>query len=174
MNLQEKCSEIKAIVLDVDGVLTDGRIGYSGASGDEMKFFDVRDGLGVKMAMRAGLKAGILSGRKSLANAVRAKELELDFIYQGYRDKKEGFLQLLQDLNLTGSECFYIGDDLIDLPPMRLCGVSAAVGDAVPELDKIADFRTKSRGGRGAVREAIEWLLKERGQWQDVIKKYMD
>lgn len=171
MDLRKKALEIKAIVLDVDGVLTDGLIGYGGAPG-ELKFFHVRDGHGVKLARRAGLKVGVLSGRSSQANKTRTAELELDFLYEGMKDKLKGFKLLLEENGLSAKDCLYMGDDLVDAPPMKLCGVAVAVADAVPELDAVADFRTKAPGGRGAVRETIEWLLKEQGKWESLTQKY--
>ncbi len=173
MTLREKALEIKAIVLDVDGVLTDGRIGYGGGSDDEVKFFNVRDGHGLKLAMRAGLKVGILSGRCSKANRTRFNELKLDFLYEGMKDKREGFKLILSERGLLAKEILYVGDDLIDMPPMRECGVAVAVADGVAELDSVADFRTKAKGGEGAVREAVEWILKEQGKWDSVIARYM-
>lgn len=172
MNLQEKCRKIKVVALDVDGVLTDGSIGYFGDSGQEVKFFHARDGHGIRLALRAGLKVGIISGRKSLANEVRAKELELSFLYQGCKNKRDGFEQMIADQKIMPDECLYVGDDLIDLPPMRMAGIAVAVGDAVPELDSVCHFRTKAFGGRGAVRETMEWLLKEQGKWDALMQRY--
>ena len=172
MSLQRDLSRIKAIVLDVDGVLTDGRIGYGVGSGDEIKFFHVRDGHGICLALRAGLRVGILSGRRSSANETRAAELRLSFLYEGCLDKLSGFELLLQEQRLSAEECMYVGDDLVDLPPMRRAGFPVAVADAVPELDDVAAYRTKLPGGRGAVREAIELLLKEQGLWEEVTRKY--
>lgn len=173
MNLPRNISDIKAIVLDVDGVLTDGRIGYGGGSPREIKFFDVRDGQGIRLAIRAGLRVGILSGRKSQANRVRAKELGLSFLYEGCLDKLAGWEQMLADLGLKPEECMYIGDDVVDMPPMRRAGFPVAVADAAPELDSVAMLRTQHFGGRGAVREAIEILLKGQGKWDSVLEKYM-
>lgn len=174
MTLHEKALPVTTIVLDIDGVLTDGRIGYGGGSDQEIKFFHVRDGHGIKLAQRAGLKVGILSGRASKANDTRAKELKLDFIYSGILDKRAGFEQLLAEQNLKPEECMYIGDDIVDARPMELCGFAVAVGDAVPELDRLADYRTKHNGGAGAVREAIELLLKEQGKWDSLMQRYFD
>ena len=173
MNLPDNISEIKAIVLDIDGVLTDGHIGYGGGSPREIKFFDVRDGQGIRLAMRAGLLVGVLSGRKSQANRTRAKELGLSFLYEGCLDKLSGWEQLLQEQGLKPSECMYIGDDVVDMPPMRRAGFPVAVADASPELDTVAKYRTHHSGGRGAVREAIEILLKGQGKWDSVLEKYM-
>ena len=171
MNLSEKCSKITTIVLDVDGVLTDGRIGYRD-NGDEIKFFDVRDGHGIVLARRAGLKVGVLSGRRSKANAVRFAELKMDFFYEGILNKDDGFTQLLEKEGLKPEECMYIGDDLVDARPMARCGLAVVVGDGVPELDSVADVRVKAAGGRGAVREAIELLLKEQGKWSSLLERY--
>jgi len=173
MSLPDNISEIKAIVLDVDGVLTDGRIGYGCGSPREIKFFDVRDGQGIRLAMRAGLLVGILSGRKSQANRTRAGELGLSFLYEGCLDKLSGWEKLLAEQGLKPSECMYIGDDVVDMPPMRRAGFPVAVADAAPELDSVAILRTKHSGGRGAVREAIEILLKGQGKWDSVLEKYM-
>lgn len=165
-------NKIKAIVLDIDGVLTDGRIGYRD-DGNEIKFFHVRDGHGIVLARRAGLKVGILSGRRSLANEVRAQELKLDFLYQATLNKGDGFDKLLEEQGLTAEECMYVGDDLVDIPPMKKAGFAVAVGDGVPELDQVCHFRTKSTGGCGAVREAIEYLLKGQGKWEDLLARYL-
>lgn len=171
MNLWERCSKIKAIILDVDGVLTNGLIGYH-ENGNEIKFFHVRDGHGLKLAQRAGLKIGILSGRKSLANRTRFEELKLDFMYEAVKDKEEGFTRLLEEQNLSAEECMYFGDDVVDARPMARCGLAVAVGDAVAELDKVAHLRTKAYGGQGAIREGIELLLKEQGQWEKLMERY--
>lgn len=171
MNWSEKCNKITTVVLDVDGVLTDGRIGYRD-NGDEIKFFHVRDGHGLKLAQRAGLKVGILSGRKSKANATRAAELKMDFLYEDCKDKDAGFTRLLEEQQLLPEQCMYIGDDVVDARPMARCGLAVAVGDAVPELNAIADLRTKAEGGRGAVREAVEFLLKEQGKWSKLMERY--
>ena len=168
----EALSKIRAIVLDVDGVLTDGRIGYGSGSDIEIKYFHVRDGHGLKLAQRAGLKVGILSGRKSVSNEIRARELGFDFCYQGVLNKEEGFLQLTRELNILPEECMYIGDDLVDLPPMRMAGFAVAVADGIPELDQVGDYRTHLKGGRGAVREAVEILLKGQDRWDSVIQRY--
>jgi len=173
MSLPDNISDIKAIVLDVDGVLTDGRIGYGCGSPREIKFFDVRDGQGIRLAIRAGIRVGILSGRKSQANRTRAKELGLSFLYEGCLDKLSGWEMLLAEQDLKPEECMYIGDDVVDMPPMRRAGFPVAVADAAPELDSVAVLRTKHSGGRGAVREAIEILLKGQGKWNTVLEKYM-
>ncbi len=173
MNLSDKASKIKAIVLDIDGVLTNALIGYGGGHDGEIKFFNVRDGLAIKLAMRAGLKVGILSGRSSDANKRRIRELDLDFSYEGEKDKGTAFNRLLDENGLTENECLYIGDDLIDLPVLCRTGLSVVVADGAEELDEFCDFRTKNAGGYGAVRETITWLLKEQDKWDLLMEKYL-
>ena len=172
MSLSERCKNIRAVVLDIDGVLTDGRIGYGVGSPEEIKFFCVRDGHGIVLARRMGFKVGILSGRKSAANATRAAELKLDFIYQGELDKKSGFELLLKEQGLSADECCYVGDDVVDIPPWRRAGLAVAVGDAPEYLDTYVHYRTRACGGRGAVRETIELVLREQGLWEDAMRRY--
>lgn len=172
MSLNKKALKIKAIVLDIDGVLTDGKIGYSDTA-DEIKYFHVRDGLAIGWAKKIGLLVGAISGRMSKANKIRAKELEFDFIYEGKTDKKNAFKILLKEKGLKKEECLYIGDDYIDIPILKEAGISVIVGDAPEELDEYSDFRTSASGGNGAVRETIIWLLKEQNKWDDLIKIYI-
>lgn len=171
MNLEPDIRRIRALILDVDGVLTDGRIGYGSQEG-EIKFFDVKDGQGLALLRRAGLKAGILSGRASAANRQRAAELSLDFLYEGEKDKLAGFERLLREQALGSEECLYVGDDLVDLPVMRRAGLAAAVADAVPEVREAAHWVTEAPGGRGAVRELVTRLLKLQGKWDAVTACY--
>lgn len=162
---------IKAIVLDIDGVLTDGGIGYCGDT--EVKFFHVRDGHGIKLAMRAGLKVGILSGRSSVANRVRAAELGMDFIYEGKKDKRAAFAELLAEQGLKAGECLYVGDDVVDIPVLRLAGIAVTVADAPAMMDDHCHMRTSLGGGRGAVREVIDLLLKKQGKWDALMERYL-
>ena len=171
MTLHDKAGKIAAVVLDIDGVLTDGMLGYG--DHDEIKFFHVRDGHGIKLAMRAGLKIGALSGRAAEANRRRAEELGFDFIYEGEKNKREAFQRLLAEQQLTAEVCLYIGDDVVDIPVMRRAGLAATVADAPEELDSYCDLRAKLPGGRGAVREILEWLLKEQGKWDDLMQRYL-
>ncbi len=163
---------VRAIVLDIDGVLTDGRVGYGDTPVGEVKFFHVRDGHWLKLARRAGLQAGLLSGRECAANRRGAAELGLDFCIEKCHDKLAGFVQLLSSRGLAAEECMYIGDDVVDMPPMRRAGVAVAVADAVPELDEVADFRTVAPGGRGAVCEAVRRLLLEQDKLDSVLERY--
>ena len=162
---------IKAIVLDIDGVLTDGMLGYDGQT--EIKFFHVRDGHGIKMAMRTGIKVGALSGRSAAANRVRAAELEFDFLYEGKKDKREAFQILLQEQQLNAAECLYMGDDVVDIPVMRQAGIAVTVADAPEIMDRFCHFRTKAAGGHGAVREVVEMLLQQQGKWEKLMERYL-
>lgn len=171
MTLSERAKRIRAVALDIDGVLTDGRIGYGGGAG-EIKFFDVKDGLGIKLLQRAGIKVGILSGRSSQANRTRIAELGLDFAIEGSHDKGTALGEVAAQLACETSEILFVGDDLVDLPAMRRAGVAVAVGDATEETQQAADLTTRHAGGRGAVREMAEWLLREQGQWADIVQRY--
>ena len=168
----ERWKKIRAVVLDIDGILTDGRIGYGTGSPEEIKFFHVRDGHGIKLAMRAGFLVGVLSGRKSAANARRAAELGFSFLYEGKKDKAAAFQELLADHNLQPDECLYMGDDTIDLPVMRQAGIAVTVADAPVYMDTAADFRTDHSGGQGAVREVVDHLLMQSGKWAEVMARY--
>lgn len=168
---QERIDRIKALVLDIDGVLTDGRMGYS--AGDEIKFFNAHDGHGIKMLMRTGFKVGALSGRQSEANRKRAEELGFDFLYENKKNKKKAFAVLLEENSLKAEECLYVGDDVVDLPVLRQAGIAVVVADAPELMDEYVDFRTKAAGGYGAVREVCEWLLKQRGEWEKQMERYL-
>lgn len=164
--------KIKVVILDVDGVLTDGRIGYGNGSKHESKSFYVKDGLGIAMLRRYGLQVGILTGRICLANRQRCEELQMDFIKENSNPKLPAFQALLSELGVSAEECMYIGDDFVDWPVMRRVGISVAVADAVPELQEHATLTTLAGGGQGAVREAAEWLLKQQGKWEQVLAFY--
>ena len=174
MNLHDKAKAIKAVIMDVDGVLTDGGIGYGCGSDDEIKFFNVRDGLGIKLLYRNGISTAVLSGRASKANRRRAEELGIQVIVENCSNKRQGLLDICQQLSITPEECMYIGDDLIDLVPLQLAGIGVAVGDAVEEAKLCADWIMEHPGGKGAVREAATRLLKEKGIWDSIIQGYLD
>ena len=166
----EKLRKIRVVVLDIDGVLTDGRVGYDGER--KIKFFNYRDGHWMKLAIRAGIRVGLLSGARSPANAQRAEELGLSFLREGIKDKLAGFEELLAELEIDPAECLYMGDDVVDMPPMRRAGVAVAVRDAVPELDEVADWRTETPGGHGAVREVVRELLAAQNKLDAVLEVY--
>ncbi len=165
--------KIKLLLLDVDGVLTDGRIIYD-SNGVEYKAFDVKDGHGIKLVQRAGIRVGIITGRDSQVVALRAAELGIDLVYQGAKDKRVPFQDILEKLALTPEEVAYVGDDVIDIPVMRAVGFAAAVADAMEEVKPVAHMVTKRCGGRGAVREVCDHLLRESGRWSAVTSRYFE
>lgn len=167
----QRVRKIKILVLDVDGVLTDGRI-IMDDRGRETKFFDVRDGHGLKMLMRTGIEVVFLTGRKSRVVEHRARELGVTEVYQGALNKVEVFETLLERKGLKASEAAYAGDDIVDVPVLRRAGFSVAVVNAVSEAKRAAHYVTKKRGGRGAVREVCEVILKGQGKWGDIKKRY--
>ena len=167
--LQEKAKAIRLLITDVDGVLTDGRIFYS-TEGVESQAFFVRDGLGLRMAQQAGLLTAILTGRVSAAVTCRAKELGITEIHQGALNKLEVYEMLLQRHGLTDEAVAYVGDDLNDLPLLGRAGLSAAPADAHPEVRARVAFVTTQAGGRGAVREVIDLILKAQGRWEEFVE----
>ncbi len=163
--IREKAKSVRMIMMDVDGVLTDGRILYS-ADGAEIEAFSVRDGLGVRAAQRAGLLTAILTGRVSGAVARRAKELGIPEIHQGVSNKVETYETLLRRHGLTDEAVAYVGDDVNDLPLLARAGFSAAPADAADEVKAKVAYVAARGGGRGAVREVIELILKAQGKWE--------
>jgi 3-deoxy-D-manno-octulosonate 8-phosphate phosphatase (KDO 8-P phosphatase) len=156
----------------VDGVLTDGRLVY-GSRGEELKTFDVKDGMAFGLLRRAGLEFGLLSGRKSGALKARAGELGVSFLRMDCADKATAFAELLAEKGLSPEEVAYAGDDLPDLPVILACGLSFAPADAVAEVRARAHCVLSAAGGRGAVRELAEVLLKARGQWDELVAAYV-
>jgi len=165
-------ANIKMLVLDVDGVLTDGAL-IINADGSESKFFNMLDGHGIRMWQRAGLKVAFLSGRSSESTKYRAEQLEVDYCLQDCHNKLDGLENFLEQSGLSAQEVAYIGDDLPDLPPIRYVGFGVAVANAVDEVKQYADYVTTRRGGGGAVREVIEYILKNTGKWQELMKRYL-
>ena len=180
--LRKRAARIKLFLCDVDGVLTDGSVFIGGerppsrgsGTASELKRFNIRDGLGMVLARRAGLKVGWVSARPSAATEMRAKELKIDFlVQQGDKISKTGAVEkLLAREKLDWSEVCFVGDDVVDLGPLARAGFSVAVADARPEAKAAAHFTTKADGGRGAVREAIEMILQAQGKWEPVIAVY--
>ena len=166
--LTELAADLKIILLDVDGVLTDGGIILIGAA-DEAKRFDVQDGMGVNLARSAGLKVGIITSRSSEVVQRRARELKIDEVFQGAGRKEEVLGQILKNHQISPAQAAYIGDDIQDIPIMRRVGIPIAVQNAVQETKDISLYVTKACGGHGAVREAVEWLLELRGDKQKTI-----
>ena len=165
--MKEKPASIKLLILDVDGVLTDGRITMN-ERGEEVKSFDVKDGLGLKMLMSTGVEVVIITGRKSMVVEHRAKELGIDEVWQGIKDKGALSRKIIEEKGLEKNEVCCIGDDLTDLAMFMEAGLRIAVADGVEEVREEADFVTKKKGGYGAVREACEWILKSKGAWSKI------
>lgn len=172
IQLKEQLQGVKVVILDVDGVLTDGGIFYD-STGRDVKRFHVADGLGMELLRLAGIRVVILSGRVADAVSRRAAELRITDCYQGVRDKGAHIEKLRQQWQLKTEELLYVGDDLNDLPAFDVVGVRVAVANAAPEVKQRAHYTTQATGGNGAVREVCEWLLKARGEWQQVIEKYL-
>ena len=166
----ERFKAIRAIISDIDGVLTDGRVGYGAP--EFIKFFNYRDGHWLKLAKRHGYITGLISGRSSLANRMRARELNMDFCKEDIPDKRTAFEEILKEYALTPEQCLYVGDDLVDAPILSRVGISIAVADAVPALDEFIDWRLKTPGGHGVFVEILERLFRESGIWDQVLERY--
>ncbi len=164
----ERASRIKAIVFDVDGVLTDGSLWY-GPSGESMKRFDVKDGHGMVLARLTGLPVALLTARSSPIVEIRATELKLAKVFQGRREKGPAFEELAQELGFPLNEVAYMGDDLNDLPALNRAGLSGCPLDAVPEVLGAVHFTSSRPGGRGAAREFIELILRATGRWEQAL-----
>jgi 3-deoxy-D-manno-octulosonate 8-phosphate phosphatase (KDO 8-P phosphatase) len=169
--MEERLKKIKLLILDADGVLTDGRIIFD-ANGVESKFFNVKDGHGIKMLQRSGIEVGIISGRESVVVTNRALELGINHVYQRCHDKLNPYRKMLADTGFSDEEAAYMGDDLIDIPVLRRAGFAAAPADAVAEVFPFVHFVAKNRGGWGAVREVCDLLLKAQGAWDTATSRY--
>jgi 3-deoxy-D-manno-octulosonate 8-phosphate phosphatase (KDO 8-P phosphatase) len=163
--------KIDLLVMDVDGVLTDGRIIYS-ESGELIKSFDVTDGTGLKYWHRLGKQSAIISGREPPVVLKRAQELGIAHVFQGVKDKAAVLERLFASLKLEPSRAAYVGDDLMDIPAMRMVGFPVAVATARPEVLAAAEYVTRAEGGRGAVREVVELMLKSQGLWDQIMARY--
>ena len=171
MKLEQRLQSIRLILSDVDGVLTDGGIIYDNQGIESKKFF-VRDGLGIKLWHQVGYKFGVLTARNSHIVKMRALELGITIIRQGFGDKLPAARQIMEENQLQPEHVCYIGDDLPDLPVIRHVGLGVAVADAAPELRAAAHYTTKAPGGNGAVREVIEMILSGQKRWSEVIAKF--
>ena len=171
MKPEARCQTIELILSDVDGVLTDGGVIFDN-QGIEIKRFHIRDGMGIKLWQRAGYRFGVVTARNSHIVKVRAAELGIDIIRQGFERKLPTIREIMQQLQLEVQQVCYIGDDLTDLAAIQTVGLGIAVADAVPEVRAAAHYTTKLSGGQGAVREAIEYILKAKQRWTDLIQKY--
>jgi 3-deoxy-D-manno-octulosonate 8-phosphate phosphatase (KDO 8-P phosphatase) len=181
-----RARKIKLILFDVDGVLTDGKIwifpapGGSRQSGTqpstsliEAKGFHAHDGTAIMLARLAGIKTGIITKRISETVALRARDLKIDHVYQGIQDKASVLAQILEKDGITAGEAAFVGDDVIDLPAMRRCGLAIAVKNARPEVKAEAHWATTHAGGDGAARDAVEYILKAQGKWKRAVEEYV-
>lgn len=171
-DIVERARRIKLLILDCDGVLTDGRI-IMLPDGDETKAFDVKDGHAMVMAGRAGLRIAIISGRKSSVVRARATELGVAHLHEMAWVKMAPYEQILNEERLTDDEVCFVGDDVVDIPLLRRAGLGMAVADAVDEAKQHSHVVTTKPGGRGAVREVIEFILKAQNKWDDAMKRYI-
>ncbi len=171
LNWKERAKRIRLLLLDVDGILTDGRIVYDG-SGREVKFFHIRDGQGIRLLQRAGIGVGILTGRGSKAVDRRARELGIDPVLQKVRDKGRALQEILTRKKVRADEVCYAGDDLVDLAVLTSVGLAVTVPEASAEVKAVVQYTTRLPGGQGAVREIAEILLKAQGKWENVIRDF--
>jgi 3-deoxy-D-manno-octulosonate 8-phosphate phosphatase (KDO 8-P phosphatase) len=170
-----RMKRIKVLLMDVDGVLTDGRLYYiPGPDGKAVEFkgFHSQDGLGFHFLNQIGIKTGVISGRESPATVERARNLKMSYVYQGLLEKNGAYEEVLQKAGVTSDEVAFIGDDFTDAPLMQRSGLGCCVGDARPELKRVAHYVATAPGGNGAVREIIEHILKAQGKWDDVLRHY--
>jgi 3-deoxy-D-manno-octulosonate 8-phosphate phosphatase (KDO 8-P phosphatase) len=165
-------ADIQMLAMDVDGVLTDGTL-IINSDGSESKFFNSLDGHGIRMWQRAGLKVALVSGRASEPTRHRAEQLQIEYVFQDCHNKLPVLEKLLEQIGLPPEKVAYIGDDLTDLPIIRYVGFGAAVANAVDEVKQYADYVTTAAGGSGAVREVIEYILKNSGRWQKLMQRYL-
>jgi 3-deoxy-D-manno-octulosonate 8-phosphate phosphatase (KDO 8-P phosphatase) len=171
-DIQEKAQQIKLVIFDVDGVLTDGSL-YLGDDGQEYKAFNSRDGHGIKMLQSTGIEIGIITGRTSDVVRIRMESLGIKHLYQGKSDKLPAYLELIDKLNLTDEQVAYVGDDIVDLPIMRRVGLAIAVNDAHPFVLQHAHWQTPHPGGRSAGRDVCEFLMNAQGKLQAALESYL-
>lgn len=172
--LKKRASQISLILMDVDGTMTDGSVtllSQNDGTALEIKTFDAHDGQGLTLAQTAGLRTGCITGRESAALLRRAREMKMEFIYMKQPVKMPAYEEIIQKAGVSDAAVSFIGDDLPDIPLLRRVGLAVAVGDAVPEVKKVAHYTTKAHAGHGAVREAIELILKSKGIWEAMIEK---
>ena len=170
-SINDKVKHIKLLLLDVDGVMTDGKITIDD-NGIESKSFNVRDGHGIKLLQRGGVRVGIITGRSSEVVKYRASELGITIVYQGIKNKLEAYEKILLHEGLKNVDVAYVGDDIVDLPVLRKVGFSVAVADAVEDIVSHVDYVTKHHAGAGAVREVTELILKGCQRWNEITGRY--
>jgi 3-deoxy-D-manno-octulosonate 8-phosphate phosphatase (KDO 8-P phosphatase) len=172
--VKKRASQIKVLLMDVDGTMTDGGVTLLSQPDGvalEIKTFDAHDGQGLTLAQTAGLRTGCITGRESAALLRRAHEMKMEFIYMKQPLKMPAYEKILNTAGVDDSAVAYVGDDLPDIPLMRRAGLAIAVGDAVPEVKKVAHYTTQAVAGHGAIREAVEIILKSKGMWEAMIDK---
>ena len=172
--LKKRAAQIKVLLMDVDGTMTDGGVillSQPDGTALELKTFDAHDGQGLTLAHAAGIRTGCITGRESPALLRRANEMKMEFVYMKRPTKIPAYEEILRKAGVPDAAVAYVGDDLPDLPVMRRVGLAIAVGDAVPEVKKAAHFTTKAHAGRGAIRDAVELILKCKGIWEEMIEK---
>jgi 3-deoxy-D-manno-octulosonate 8-phosphate phosphatase (KDO 8-P phosphatase) len=180
LTLEDRARRIKVLIFDVDGVLTDGQIivvpdsAGPEAHGIEVKGFAAHDGLGITLARLAGVRVGVITKRQSQTVAIRARDLKLEFVYQGQAHKMNAVREILTLAGITIDEMAYVGDDIVDLSVMRLCGLAIATANARPQVKAIAHYVTPLPGGHGAGRDAIDFILNARGVLDQVVEQYLD
>jgi 3-deoxy-D-manno-octulosonate 8-phosphate phosphatase (KDO 8-P phosphatase) len=168
----EKAKKIKLLILDVDGVLTDGRLFFDG-EGNEYKSFHSRDGHGIKLLRQTGVEVAVISGRKSTSVALRMKSLGIEHVYQGHENKVAAFNEVIKKVGITHEQAAYVGDDLLDLPIMLRVGLAIAVNDANFAVKQRADWWTTLAGGQGAVREVCDLIMQAQGNFDEVLNAYL-
>lgn len=172
--LKTRASRIRVLLMDVDGTMTDGSVtllSQNDGTALEIKTFDAHDGQGLTLAQTAGLRTGCITGRESAALLRRAREMRMEFIYMKQPIKMPAYEDILQKAGVADRDVAFIGDDLPDIPLLRRAGLAVAVGDAVREVKEVAHYTTRSLAGRGAVREAVELILRSKGIWEEMIDK---
>ena len=172
--LKKRASQIRVLLMDVDGTMTDGGVtllSQNDGTALEIKTFDAHDGQGLTLAQTAGLRTGCITGRESPALLRRAKEMRMEFIYMKQPLKMPAYEEILKKAAAADREVAFIGDDLPDIPLLRRAGLAVAVGNAVPEVKEVAHYTTRALAGRGAVREAVELILRSKGIWEKMIDK---
>ncbi len=172
--LKKRAAKIKLLLMDVDGTMTDGGVtllSQPDGTALEIKTFDAHDGQGLTLAQTAGLKTGCITGRESPSLVRRAHEMRMDYVYMKVPVKLPAYEEILQKSGLPDSAVAFVGDDLPDIPLLRRVGLAIAVGDAVADVKEVAHYTTSALAGRGAVREAVELILKSKGVWEEMIEK---
>jgi 3-deoxy-D-manno-octulosonate 8-phosphate phosphatase (KDO 8-P phosphatase) len=170
--ITEKAKKLKLLILDVDGVLTDGKLFFD-HQGNEYKSFHARDGHGIKLLRQTGVEVAVISGRKSNSVALRMKNLGIEHVYQGHENKRAAFNEVIEKIGITSEQAAHVGDDLLDLPIMIRVGLSIAVADANFAVKQRADWYTKLPGGHGAVREVCDFIMQAQGHFDEVVNAYL-